>query len=284
MKVYPVFLVGLDRRRTVVVGGAAEAERKIEGLLECDAAVVVIAPEVTRPIRAWVEEGRLAWIPRGYRPGDLHEAWLVIATGQDAATRHAIWQEADERATLINVVDDVDHCSFVAGSVVRRGPLAVAISTSGAAPALAVRLREQLERELGPEYAEFLEMLGALREPLARQVRDFSARRELWYRLVDSDILDELRAGRKEQARSRLADLLAEVSSAAEPPPADARVATPPREASPARHVLPTSPRRASRVASRPTGSPGRRTDSARRRPGPGLASVRAHSRTSSRD
>ena len=105
-------------------------------------------------------------------------------------------------------MDDVEHCDFIAGSVVRRGPLTVAISTGGCAPALAVRLREWLQRELGPEYATFLEMMRTVREPMARRYADFDERRTRWYELVDSDIIEHLRAGRTEVARGRLAQLI----------------------------------------------------------------------------
>lgn len=209
MKPYPIFLVGLAARECVVVGGDAEAERKVEGLLECDAAVRVVAADLAPGLRRLAAAGRLTWEPRPYRRGDLARAALVIVTdrGDPERVRQA-WEEAAERGIPINTVDDVEHCSFIAGSVVRRGALTVAVSTAGAAPALAVRLRERLERELGPELGEFLDLAAELREELARRVPVFGARREAWYRLVDSDVLDLLRAGRREQARARALELL----------------------------------------------------------------------------
>lgn len=207
MKTYPVFLVGLAGRRCVVIGGDEEAHRKVLGLLEHDAAVTVIHPDLVPALYTWAQEGRIAWLQRTYQTGDLRGAHLVIATGKDPSTNDAIWQEAENERVLVNAVDDVAHCSFIAGSVVRRGALTIAISTGGCAPALAVRLRERLMRELGPEYAEFLELMEALREPLAQTYPDFETRRALWYALVDSDILDHLRAGRPEVARQRLIEV-----------------------------------------------------------------------------
>jgi siroheme synthase-like protein len=200
LKGYPLFLIGLDRRRCVVVGGGPEAGRKVEGLLECEARVTVIAREVTDALRSLVDERRIVWLPRDYRTGDLRGAFLVIAAEQDPSTASRICREAGAEGSLVNVMDDVEHCNFVAGSVVRRGDLTLSISTNGVAPALAVRLRERLERELGPEYAELLELMATLREPLARRYPRFARRRELWYRLVDSDILAHLRAGRRDRA------------------------------------------------------------------------------------
>ena len=204
MNGYPLFLIGLEKRRCVVVGGGREAERKIEGLVECDAATTVIAREVTDRIRSLAAERRLTWIERPYRSGDLAGAFLVLAERRDRSTNTRIWNEAQSEGALINVMDDVEHCDFIAGSVIRRGPLTVAISTGGCAPALAVRLRERLQRELGPEYAIFLEMMRAVREPMTRRYPDFDERRARWYELMDSDILEHLRSGRTELARARL--------------------------------------------------------------------------------
>lgn len=210
MKVYPVFLIGLEKKRCIVVGGGSEAERKVEGLLDCEAAVTLIGPEITERTRERAEDGTIAWIPREYEPGDLRGAFLVIATGRDPAINERIWREAESGGALVNVTDDPPHCNFIAGSVVRRGPLAVAVSTSGCAPALAVRIRERIEREFGPEFASFLGLLQELREPLAARYPDFEVRRAIWYELVDSDVIDLLREGREDLARARLAEIAGE--------------------------------------------------------------------------
>jgi len=208
MKPYPIFLNDLDQRRTVVLGGGIEAEHKVQALLDCDAMVTLIANDITPGLRSLAEELRIDWIRRDYRHGDLRGAFLVIATTADPELNAQIYAEAEGEDALINVPDDVEHCNFVAGSVVRRGSLVVSVSTSGSAPALAVRLREKLERELGPEYAELLDMLVELRKPLPRWVPDFGARRALWYKLVDSDLLDLLRQGRRDQARRRMREIV----------------------------------------------------------------------------
>ncbi|MFQ5694305.1 MAG: bifunctional precorrin-2 dehydrogenase/sirohydrochlorin ferrochelatase [Nitrospinota bacterium] len=208
MKVYPVFLVGLEKKRCVVVGGGAEAERKVEGLLDCDAAVTVIGAEITARLREWADAGSIAWVPRTYERGDLRGAFLVIVAGGDARTHALIREEAEAERALVNVMDDPARCDFVAGSVVRRGPLRIAVSTSGCAPALAVRLRERLEREFGPEFAKFLGWMEALRGPMAARHPDFETRRGLWYELVDSDVIDFLREGQEERARERVAEIV----------------------------------------------------------------------------
>jgi siroheme synthase-like protein len=154
-------------------------------------------------------------VPRPYQTGDLRGAYLVIATGHDPQTNARIWQEAQAAGVLVNVTDDPAHSTFVAGAVVRQGPLTIAISTSGRAPALAVRLRQRLEREFGPEYAALLDLLQEVREPLAVQYPDVHERRAIWYTLIDSEVLDRLREGRPDLAYQRVAEIVGgEVSGA----------------------------------------------------------------------
>jgi precorrin-2 dehydrogenase/sirohydrochlorin ferrochelatase len=203
MEVYPVFLTGLATRRCIVIGGGPEAERKVRGLLDGAAAVTVIGAEVTERLQAWAEAGVIARIPRDYEPGDLQGAFLVIATGYDPQTNRQIWREAEAIGALLNVADDAAHSSFIAGAVLRQGPLTLAISTSGCAPAFAVRLRERFERQFGPEYAAFLELMRELRHPLAARYPDFQERRARWYALIDSDLLELLRDGKTALARQR---------------------------------------------------------------------------------
>ena len=210
MKGYPIFLTGLDTKRCVVIGGGPEAERKVAGLLECAASVTVISPELTPALRLWVEAGAMAWLARPYQPGDLQGAYLVIVTDSCLSIRATICQEAEAERVLLNVTDDTSRSDFTAGAIMRQGALTIAISTSGCAPALAVRLRQQFERTFGPEYATFLDWLRTLREPLTRQYPDFTERRARWYALVDSEILTLLKQGQVDLARQRLADIVAE--------------------------------------------------------------------------
>jgi siroheme synthase-like protein len=191
-----------------VIGGGALAEEKVRGLLAAGAAVTVVAPDPTPGLAALAAAGRIAHRPRQVRPGDLAGSFLAVVAGQDRATAEAVWQEARQHKVLVNTLDDVPHCDFIAPAIVRRGDLTVAISTGGKAPALAVRLRERLEELLGEEHARFLELAGSVRAPLAERWPDFATRRELWYRLVDSDVLDLLRRGEQAAARARFEEIL----------------------------------------------------------------------------
>jgi precorrin-2 dehydrogenase/sirohydrochlorin ferrochelatase len=207
MKPYPIFLIGLENRHCIVIGGGHEAEGKIRALLECEATITVISPELTPQLQAWADEGAFTWLQREYQPGDLRGAFLVIAERADPERNARIFEEAETVGALVNVMDDVEHCTFVAGSVHRQGSLVISISTSGAAPTLAVRMRQRFQQEFGPEYAEFLQLMQALRAPMAEQLPDFHMRRALWYRLVDSDVLALLRAGNRLEAVERIGEI-----------------------------------------------------------------------------
>ena len=206
MRYYPVHL-DLRGRLVAVIGGGAVAQEKVEGLLAAGARVKVVAPGLTPELARLAAEGAVEHVARSFRDGDLEGAFLAVGERLGAAIDGAVWREAEARGIPCNVQDDLPHCSFIAASVVRRGDLTVTISTSGKAPALAVRLRQQLERQLGAHYARFLEIAGRLRAPLAERLPDSAARRELWYRLVDSDVLELLGRGDDAGARERVAEI-----------------------------------------------------------------------------
>jgi precorrin-2 dehydrogenase / sirohydrochlorin ferrochelatase len=198
---YPVY-IELREQPCIVIGGGKIAEGKVEGLLAGWANVTVISPDLTAHLRELVEEKKITYLARAYQPGDLTGAFMVICATDQAEINHQVWQEASANRQLVNVVDDTPRCNFIAPSILRKGDLTIAISTSGKAPALAVRLKERLQRELGPEYERFLELAGELREPLARHIPDFETRKALWYELVDSEILDVLARGDESAARA----------------------------------------------------------------------------------
>lgn len=207
MQYYPVFL-NLVGRRVVVIGGNRFALEKVEGLLGAGACVTVITEQVIAALKELIEGGQVAQVARGYCEGDLEGAFLVISTLNDAAVNARIFREAEANQIAVNVVDDPPHCSWIAPSILRRGDLTVAISTSGKAPAVAVRLRQKLEEEIGDEYGRFLEIAGTLRAPLAKKYPDFETRKKLWYAVVDSEVLELLRGGEEERARDRIFEIM----------------------------------------------------------------------------
>ena len=204
---YPVY-IELREQPCVVMGGGKISEGKVDGLLAVRAKVTVISPDLTPHLYDLAEQKQIAYLPRTYQPGDLTGAFLVICATDQAEINHQVWQEASANHQLVNVVDDTPRCNFIAPSILRKGDLTIAISTSGKAPALAVRLKEHFQRELGPEYERFLELAGELREPLARHVPDFETRKSLWYELVDSEILGVLARGDITAAREIISHIV----------------------------------------------------------------------------
>jgi precorrin-2 dehydrogenase/sirohydrochlorin ferrochelatase len=204
---YPVY-IQLREQPCVVVGGGKIAEGKVEGLLAAEARVTVISPELTLQLRHLAEQMHITHLAREYQAGDLTGAFMVICATNQTEINHQVWQEATANHQLVNVVDDTPRCNFIAPSILRKGDLTIAISTSGKAPALAVRLKERLQREIGPEYERFLELAGELREPLARNIPDFETRKALWYELVDSGILEVLARGDEPLAKEMISQIV----------------------------------------------------------------------------
>jgi len=165
---YPI-IVDMTGARVLVLGEGREAEQKSAALADCGATV----------------ERRL-----DYEPGTLAGYLLVVAASPDRSRNAEIFAEAERLGVLVNCIDDPSHCRFTFASIVRRGELLIAISTGGACPALAVRLREGLERDFGPEYEEFLILARSLREKLAAAVPDFQQRKRVWYAMVDAFLRD----------------------------------------------------------------------------------------------
>jgi precorrin-2 dehydrogenase / sirohydrochlorin ferrochelatase len=200
--------IQLKGRPCVVVGGGPVAERKITGLLECGAHVTVIAPDVTNLIRETAESGTITWERRAYRSGDAAAAFLVIAaTGSKDVNRH-VEREAETNGRLVNVVNDQDAGNLIVPAMVRRGRLNIAVSTSGASPLIAKRLRQELEMAFGDEYAAYLDLLAAVRQRLLLEVCDEPRRTAIFREIADAPLLSLLRAGRQEAAERVIADII----------------------------------------------------------------------------
>jgi precorrin-2 dehydrogenase/sirohydrochlorin ferrochelatase len=209
LRSYPINVVGLENRRCIVVGGGEVAQRKVESLLEAGAEqVVVISPHLTHKLRALLQAKRIEHRPRGYQQGDLEGAFVVIAATDDPDVNGEVWQEAQERRLLVNVVDDPQRCNFFVPSVVRRGDLTISICTGGQDPALSARLRQELEPRFGREYAAFLKIAGALRDRVGRELSG-RARSRFWYALADSEMLALLKEGKRQEAKRLANDILA---------------------------------------------------------------------------
>jgi siroheme synthase-like protein len=209
---YPVFLEMKDRP-CVVVGGGAVAERKVEGLLASGARLTVISPELTPALAALREEGRLHHIARPYREGDLEGCEMAVVATDDGAANTEVAREGRRRRVWVNAVDDPDNCDFILPSVIRRGDVVIAASTGGASPALARRLREELEAFLSDEYAPLAELLREVRQEL--RSRGITVDPETWQRAINGSLRTLLAQGRQGEARAHLLASLGVESSEA---------------------------------------------------------------------
>jgi precorrin-2 dehydrogenase / sirohydrochlorin ferrochelatase len=196
MRYYPIFL-DLRGRRCLVVGGGKVGQRKVEALTEAGAKVTVISPDLTPSLRRLAQRRKIVHLSRRYRKGDLKGHFLAYAATSDPSTQRLMAGEASKGDMLLNVVDRPALCRFIAPAIVRRGDLIIAISTSGASPALAKKLREELEQVFGPEYAAALRFLRSLRKKLMIGSFSASERQRILTDLVRSSLVSHLREGKK---------------------------------------------------------------------------------------
>jgi precorrin-2 dehydrogenase/sirohydrochlorin ferrochelatase len=195
---YPAIL-DIAGRTAVVVGAGKVGEGKIAGLLNADAKVKVVSVTATERVHDWARDGRIVLEQRGYESGDLDGAFLVIAATPDNDLNVRVFRDAEARQMLCNVVDVTHLCNFILPSIVRHGDLAIAVSTGGASPAMARRIRISLGQRYGDEYGVALELLGSLREELKAMYPSPEDRKILFERMVYSDFMDMVRAGDAER-------------------------------------------------------------------------------------
>ena len=192
----------LTGRRCLVVGGGEVGMEKIEGLLVCDASVVVIAPEVEPAVRELAEEGSIEWLPRPYAGAeDLEGTFMVIAATNDTDVNIAVYDDAERRAMLVNVVDVPPLCNFILPAIVRSGPLAIAISTAGASPALAKRIKNEIAALYGEDHARLAVILNQARGWAKRTLPTYQDRKVFFEGIVngDPDPIELIRSGRESE-------------------------------------------------------------------------------------
>ena len=191
----------LTGRRCLVVGGGEIGLEKVEGLLACDGKVVLVAPEAVPELQELAAEGSIEWIRREYESGDLERTFIAIAATDDTDTNIRVYDEAEERAMLVNIVDVPPLCNFILPAIVRTGPLAIAISTAGASPALAKRIKRQVAEEFGEEYARLAVMLNDVRGWAKGTLPTYQERKAFFEDIVngDPDPIELLRSGRRSE-------------------------------------------------------------------------------------
>lgn len=193
---FPIFLK-LESRPCLVVGAGTVAEGKIQGLLAERASVKVVAPEATSQVRLWASAGLIEWYQREFESADLEGKFLVIVATSSRDVNTRVFTEAHAQGILCNAVDDPPNCDFYYPAVVRRGDLQIAISTGGHSPALAQRIRQELEQQFGPEYESWLVELGKQREELAAGDLDPEVRKRILHELASRASFDAQLAAQK---------------------------------------------------------------------------------------
>ncbi len=190
----------LSGRRCLVIGGGEIALEKVEGLLACDGRVEIVAPHAVPELERLAAEGSIAWRRRAYEPADLAGAFMAIAATDDTDVNIRVWEDAEARAMLVNVVDVPPLCNFILPAIVRTGPLAIAISTAGASPALAKRMKREIGELFGDDYARLAVVLNAARGWAKSTLPTYQDRKLFFESIVNGrpDPVELLRDGRED--------------------------------------------------------------------------------------
>ncbi len=206
MKFYPAYL-DLRRRSCLIIGGGAVAERKALALLEAGADVTIISPILSSKLRELSATGKVAHRQKKFDEKDLSGEFLVIAATSSPEVNIRVARACKERQVLVNVAVPPEESTFIVPSVVERGDLLIAVSTSGISPGLSKKIRQELETLYGPEYKQFLEKLAEIRKMVLTKIGDEQNRRRVFQALIDSDVIELLRQGKTSEAESRVDEL-----------------------------------------------------------------------------
>ncbi|MCI0416770.1 bifunctional precorrin-2 dehydrogenase/sirohydrochlorin ferrochelatase [bacterium] len=207
MKYYPAFL-DLRDRQVLVVGGGEIAQRKVAQLLEAGARVNVVSPTLTTALKRMVLKHAIRYRQAEFEGRDLDDVWLVIVATDDKPVNQRIAHIAEDRRVFCNVVDQTPLCSFLAPAIVERGNVLIAVSTGGSSPALAQRMRREIQSQIGPEYGQLADLMNRWRAFVMEKLPGQQNRAEVFHRMVESDILELLRSGRTEEAEQKTAEIL----------------------------------------------------------------------------
>ena len=194
---YPAYL-NLAGKRCVIIGGGTVAQGKIAALRDAGAQITVISPDATPGIQRAAQRGHVEWLPRKYQAGDLAGSFIAVAASNVWHVNREIFEEAERLGVLLNVVDDQDLCTFIAPSIVKRGPVTLAISTGGASPALARKLRETLSDAPALEWTDLADVLAQARKEIKQ--RRILVDPERWQCCLTTELLRMAQSGRQEDA------------------------------------------------------------------------------------
>jgi precorrin-2 dehydrogenase/sirohydrochlorin ferrochelatase len=201
---YPIYL-DIENRDILIVGGGNVCARKAETMMKYGARVTIVSPEISGEIERWEREGRLTVLRKRYEDSDLAGRSIVIASTDDQCTNGRIARDCRRRRIPVNVVDVTHLCEFIVPAIVEQGSIQVAVSTGGKSPALARTLKEDLQRFVGPEYAEVNDVLGTLRKEAKKKLPTDTDRKRFFDGIIAAGILDMLREGRRREAFETIA-------------------------------------------------------------------------------
>lgn len=207
MRYYPV-LLDIQNRKCLVVGGGSVGTRKVTTLVACGASVTVVSPGVTTQLLQLADNKAIKLIKRPYRSSDLEGMLLVIGATNNEELNRQINKDAQRLNILCNIADLPEACDFILPSIVTRGDLIIAISTSGKSPALAKKLRKDLENEYGEEYAAFLHLMGAIRQKLLSKNQDSEANKYIFKQLIARGLIEMVKNRKEEEINSLLFEIL----------------------------------------------------------------------------
>jgi precorrin-2 dehydrogenase/sirohydrochlorin ferrochelatase len=207
MRYYPINL-DVQNRECLVVGGGGVGERKVKTLFECGAIVTVVTTDATEALQTLASEQSISLITREYEPSDLEGKFLVIGATDNEEVNEKISTDAAERGLLCNIADRPAACNFVLPAIARQGDLLIAISTSNKSPAVARRIRQNLEKEFGPEYGLLLNLMGAIRQKLLSESKSPEAHKRVFEQLLDEGLLEMIRENRTRDVDGLLKDVL----------------------------------------------------------------------------
>lgn len=202
-KYYPIML-DISNRKCCVIGGGKVALRKVNTLLEYNADITVISPESCEELRNLSYHGKINLVQRSYISGDFDNAYMVFAATDNANINQQIAKEALNQGIMINVADSPELCSFIVPSKIEQGDLTIAISTNGKSPLLAKKIRQELEEKYGSNYAEFLTIIGNIRNLSLKEISDGNKREELFREIVYSQLLDKLKILNPQQIKDEI--------------------------------------------------------------------------------
>ncbi|MDM8526435.1 bifunctional precorrin-2 dehydrogenase/sirohydrochlorin ferrochelatase [Desulfococcaceae bacterium HSG8] len=207
MRYYPVNL-DMQNRRCLVVGGGPVAARKVLKLLECGAMVTVVSPDVTKEILQLTDNRSITLKKRHFQSSDLNGMFLVIGATNNEDVNWRIHSDAERMGKLCNIADRPEVCNFILPSIVNRGDLIIAISTSGASPAYAKKLRQDLEKEFGEEYGKFLSLMGVIRKRLLMKSPEPETHKPTFEKLINKGLVEMIRDDKREDINRLLSKVL----------------------------------------------------------------------------